>query len=539
MSLADTYLEAIQRTAEIKGQAQADAARNRGAIIGHSLESLGQIVPQIQQARQQQQDRAALDQDRIAQTQERGLNTQLLQAKLGQEQAAQSGQQLLNNAAQHHTNADGTPDWNGISAELTASGRADLGDIAKTKGVAFDEALSKAHAAKLTAAEADQRLASGIGEGMQAMLDAGAPIEDVAGYGLKKVQTARDRGLIPPEDAATIAEHLNPQNPDQVKGQIAALRGKAAEPKTRTIKTMENGVEVEKIVPDVAGGSYPVPSPPVAPSRAPVAVHTVVNGKDVVTYKRPEDVVGQTFPEQPKASAAGETGTPALTPDAIEDTAVKYRILGTNAIPTRIEGPERVRIMNEASKQIRALGQSAAQSLQKAAAFKADGASLTKMQTMADAASASETKALAQADLVGQLSAKVNRSQSPLWNDWLLSGKKKVLGDQDTTLLFNALDTFTSEYAKIISGSTASVAGASDSATRKAEGLISAALNKGTLQATVDQMKWEMGQTIKGYSATIEHINDRLGTAQTPNATAPPPVAPPTGRYNPATGKVE
>jgi hypothetical protein len=162
------------------------------------------------------------------------------------------------------------------------------------------------------------------------------------------------------------------------------------------------------------------------------------------------------------------------------------------------------------------------------AANKADAASLTKMQSMADAASASEAKALAQADLVGQLSSKVNRSQSPLWNDWLLSGKKKVLGDQDTTLLFNALDTFTSEYAKIINGSTGSVAGASDSATKKAEGLISAALNKGTLQATVDQMKWEMGQTIKGYGATIEHINDRLQTGAG-GAPAAPAAAPAPG----------
>jgi hypothetical protein len=217
-------------------------------------------------------------------------------------------------------------------------------------------------------------------------------------------------------------------------------------------------------------------------------------------------------------------GAPQLTQDAIEDTATRYRILGTGAIPTRIEGPERVRVMNEAAKQQRALGQSAAQGIQKMAANKADAASLTKMQSMADAASASEAKALAQADLVGQLSSKVNRSQSPLWNDWLLSGKKKVLGDQDTTLLFNALDTFTSEYAKIINGSTGSVAGASDSATRKAEGLVSAALNKGTLQATIDQMKWEMGQTIKGYGATIEHINDRL---QTGAGGAPAPTAAP------------
>src|SRR6185369_10988242 len=243
-------------------------------------------------------------------------------------------------------------------------------------------------------------------------------------------------------------------------------------------------------------------------------------------YRGGQEIAVDRLKPIPAASTTGSTGpNGGLDPDAVDYTATQYRILGPGGIPTRIEGPDRVKILNTAAKQAKAFGETPAQAVQKQAAFKADAASLTQMQKMASSADAFETKANAQADLIASLSNKVSRTTSPLFNSWLLSGKKTVLGDTNTQLLFNALDTFTTEYGKIMSGSTGSVAAGSDAATRKAEGLISAALGKGTLQSTIDQMKWELNQTRNGYDAAIAHITDRMGGAPTPNTASQTPDA--------------
>lgn len=221
----------------------------------------------------------------------------------------------------------------------------------------------------------------------------------------------------------------------------------------------------------------------------------------------------------PPASSASAGG--GLDPDAIDYTAAAYRILGTKAIPTRIEGADRVKIMNAAAKQSKALGQSPAAVLQKQAAFKADGAALTKMTTASAAAESFENKALAQADIIDQLSAQVPRSQYPIINKAIIGGNIKLIGDSKTQQLANAVQTFAAEYAKIIEGSTGSSAGSSDASRRAADRLINTAMNKGTMADVVQLMRREMRLTIHGYGATIEHINERLGGAKPQGANDP------------------
>lgn len=217
-------------------------------------------------------------------------------------------------------------------------------------------------------------------------------------------------------------------------------------------------------------------------------------------------------------TAAGATG--GLESDAIDYTATQYRILGPQGIPTRIGEADKVKILNAAAKQAKALGQSPAQAVQKQAAYKSDAASLTKITAMSSSAEAFETKAIAQADLVRRLSANVSRSDWPIVNGALLSGKE-LTGDTDTHLFANGLLTFTTEYAKLMEGSTGSAAGSSEGARRDAAKLISTALKKGTIDKTLDQMQWEMRQTREGYRATIDHITERMGGAPA----APTPAA--------------
>ncbi len=266
-----------------------------------------------------------------------------------------------------------------------------------------------------------------------------------------------------------------------------------------------------------------MPAPP--PFRAPVRVETMENGKKVIKFLPPDQVTGQTFEGQPSATSAKTVGD--LTPDAVEQGAARYRLLGASSIPTRIEEPDRVAIMNKAAEQDKALGNTPAASVQKMAAYKSDATALTKMRTMSSAAEAFETKALAQADLIDKLSEKTGRTDWPIINGMVLAGKIGT-GNTNAQLLANAIIGFQSEYAKILEGSTGSVAAVGEGSAGRAQKMVSAALSKGTLKETLAQMRWEMRQTMNGYDTVIGSITDRMGGTQ-PAATTPAAVTDPLG----------
>lgn len=209
----------------------------------------------------------------------------------------------------------------------------------------------------------------------------------------------------------------------------------------------------------------------------------------------------------------------------LELAATAYRLTGKMVTGLARTSGAAQAVLNEAAAQNKLLGRSAAAAIQKQAAYQGDTSALKKMQQMASQTEAYETKALAQADIVDELSAKVPRSSSPMINGPLLAGKAYVFGDPNVQSLYNSLVTFTAEYAKVISGGVGSVAASSDSARREAASLISAAMGKGTLSQQVALMRLEMRLTMQGYDTTIQHITDRLG-GQMPGESAPVSAAP-------------
>lgn len=235
-----------------------------------------------------------------------------------------------------------------------------------------------------------------------------------------------------------------------------------------------------------------------------------------------QDVSGK-ITDIPNATGQGST-LEALSPEAVQDTAMRYHIFGTGAIPSRIGESDRIRILNENAKINSALGQSPAVAIQRQLAVKADGASLNRATILADASRAAAAKAEPQADLIVTLSNKVGRTGIPALNKALLAGKREIAGDTDATLLLGALTEFTAEYAKIIEGSANSSAGASVESRRKAEQLVTSAMSKGTLDAQIKQMKQIMDWTIQGYDATIAGISDRIGGGTTGAPGAPSPA---------------
>jgi hypothetical protein len=215
----------------------------------------------------------------------------------------------------------------------------------------------------------------------------------------------------------------------------------------------------------------------------------------------------------------GAAAPSALTPEGTDYAATQYRVTGVMPSLGMGNAAARAAIINRAAEQTKEMGQSPAMAIQRQAARKADTASLTQLTKMQGSAESFENKALQQAGLIRDLSKKVSRTQFPIINEALLSGKKKVAGDTDTQLLYNAILTYNSEYAKIIEGSTGSVAAAGEYSQKKADSLMSAAFNNNTVEKSLDQMAREMQFTMDGYAASIDHITTRMGGAPPPSAT--------------------
>lgn len=474
--------EAQARAMEIGGQARAQAAQSIGQNISGSI---GDFLKQREEAPY----RAA---------QMANLQAQADERKATAEARTQAGvdQRTIDRILQE----GGDPE--AIVDKLRTSGNAHLipavqksFDDAAARKAAYDKTVADTAKSTADAAETQQKIATAHADYLGGIsADIAAHHYDPTAF-FHGVALAHNDGMIDRVTAGK-AIALGIQSPDQIKAFVDARI--AASPEQRKLATEQA-------------------------KTAATAANTAADNARQDASAAETARHNHAMEARPVAGAVGgaEGG---LTPDATEYTATQYRILGPSGIPTRIETADRVKILNTAARQAKALGQTPAMAVQKQAAFKADAASLNKMTTMSGAAESFETKALAQADLVDRLSQKVDRTTSPLLNRWLLAGKAEVAGDADTQLLFNGVTTFSTEYAKIMEGSTGSVAASSDSARAAAERLIKASLNKDALQKTVAQMKWEMRQTILGYGATIEHITERMGGAA-PAATTPPPAA--------------
>lgn len=218
-------------------------------------------------------------------------------------------------------------------------------------------------------------------------------------------------------------------------------------------------------------------------------------------------------PPKVSVNVAGANGE--LTPEGVDYAATQYRVTGIMP-PMGMGGTKnRTQIINKAAEQARILGQSPAASIQRQAAYKSDNAALNRMRTMASSAEAFEEKASAQADIVDGLSSRVPRTAFPLINSALLTGKLQT-GDPNVAQFYNAITTFSTEYAKIMEGSTGSVSASSDSSRKAAERLIKASQSPKQLHAVLDLMRKEMQLTIDGYGATIDHITTRMGGTPPP-----------------------
>lgn len=220
--------------------------------------------------------------------------------------------------------------------------------------------------------------------------------------------------------------------------------------------------------------------------------------------------------------AGGAGGLTKGEGGGLEYAGTLTRILGRVPVGLARSGGNATAAINEAARQIKILGQRPVDAMLRSAIYQGDAKALGSIQKMHGAADAYEQKALKQLDIVDGLSDKVGRTKFPILNNAIVSGKVKILGDDDATLLLNAILTASTEYAKIMMGGTASAAAITDSAQKEAEKLLNAGMSQGTLRKATALMRKEMDLTMSGFEASEQHIAEKLGAA----AGAPPTAAP-------------
>jgi hypothetical protein len=121
-----------------------------------------------------------------------------------------------------------------------------------------------------------------------------------------------------------------------------------------------------------------------------------------------------------------------------------------------------------------------------------------------------------QLDLLTQYSDKVDRSGSPVLNKYLLYLKGQVQGDPDTQALQNIVITASNEFARILAGSSASIAGTTVSSAAEAKNLLNASMTPQQLTAVISAMKQEGQFRLDSQQETITQTTQDIKNLGSP-----------------------
>lgn len=184
---------------------------------------------------------------------------------------------------------------------------------------------------------------------------------------------------------------------------------------------------------------------------------------------------------------------------------------GTNA------GKERKRILSRAQQLSSSAGKTVGDVLSDRAGVKAGQSSLTQLTRQMGMVNSFKQTAVMNAKMVLELAPKGGaQGQSPIINQWIQAGRRKIAGNPDVAAFDTALVTFKNEYAKIMSGATGA-AGITDAARKEADELIGKADTQEQLQAIIGIMIQEMDNREKSIADEIEKA--RSGISGNPSPT--------------------
>lgn len=144
------------------------------------------------------------------------------------------------------------------------------------------------------------------------------------------------------------------------------------------------------------------------------------------------------------------------------------------------------------------------------AAIAAATKALTNQQTQLSATQTSIETMKKSLDLVDELNKKVDKSGAPVVNKYLLWLKGQAQGDANTAALNAAILTASTEYAKIMSGASASIAGVTVSSAEDVKNALNSALSKGQIESVMNVMRQDANYRVTSQQGTVNQIKSDL-----------------------------
>lgn len=225
--------------------------------------------------------------------------------------------------------------------------------------------------------------------------------------------------------------------------------------------------------------------------------------------------------EDYKKTQAGGAGNADFTPESLEMFA--HVVADGGQLPAlgmgKASTEARIKISNRAADIRAARGDEAGSLAIRQAVYKANSAALAKITAQeaqiapfSRTATDSLTRAL-------ELSAKIDRSGTPVANRWMLAGRKGVLGDPDVAAFDYHLRLGINEVAKITSSATGGGGVVSDTARREIEETLNRAMTHKQIQAVIEGAQYEM-------DSRLRHIKDEKATLRREMVGSGAPKAP-------------
>jgi hypothetical protein len=303
---------------------------------------------------------------------------------------------------------------------------------------------------------------------------------------------------------------------------VAAMAGKIREPfKTNaqgTVLNEETGALHEGT--QLAGAVRNHLGAQAAKERAQAAT-AASGGKPPAGYSwGPKDAEGNAT-LVPIKGGPKDTDSGALTTDAIEMAADRYRIDGT--LPPNLgRGTQGAKnsalILGRAAEKAKESGDDGEAARLRQVANKASSTALAQLSKQEAMVGAFEKNFNKNADLAVAQSDKVDRTGVPALNRWILAGKKNIGGDPDVAVLDVAMKAVINEYTKIISGSMGNAAMA-EGEIKKVTDLLNSAHTPEQVRGVIAFMKKETGNRMTSFADQKAELTKGMRSA------APAPAA--------------
>lgn len=319
---------------------------------------------------------------------------------------------------------------------------------------------------------------------------------------------AQQLGMKPEESQA-----LFTQIQADPKGTLAAL-GAALDPATKTATSPSADAQMYALLkssghPELADKFLANKADPgnvlTAKDRLMIGIQTARLGND--TRKTNAYVAANT----PVPAGPGG-GTGGMTPEALDYAAKIYQT--DHKLPPLGQGKAavavRAAIINRAEQLARGGGDVHDNPGMFGANFKANASGLAQLQRTSNQILAAERTANSNADQVLQTMTKgAGNSGIPVLNKWIQAGRRSVQGDPDVSAFDAAVSTFSTEYARVVSGATGGNV-TSDSARHEAQALINGAQTPAQLTRVIQQMRVEMQNRRNGFTEQAAELRGNM-----------------------------